>query len=378
MREKKNQEVAAPLAFLITQHGLAIGLEGPTTGPGMTTSDRLAADASARDRGLFVTTGTDAPHQGAPRLHGPVSVQSGRNTPWFEDTERLSAIPLHPIEWQGMATRRARKKRSPGSQKTGVLGLLEWMRWELPYFSDVILRDYSEDDARVEVFVVFNNILAQAFSKGMESRLKRAVEHLGEERQVALRTLLHEVLVEGPKLLDVELTLLDYGSEEPGDFDNTHSPKDLPAGAFLYFELQRKKVEKKGATTATGHDPASDAGAPRYVVRDPDAPIWAKGDADTETYLDPDWSGWVPNPLKSKGKESTENDRVEAAKLAALLDATCQGIRPTWPSWASLAKDLRDAGHTLMDNVPITPSGVRRVVIASELLLGNKKPDILV
>ena len=59
------------------------------------------------------------------------------------------------------------------------------------------------------------------------------------------------------------------------------------------------------------------------------------GDDDTEMHLDPDWPTWVPNPLKSKRDDATDEDKKDALKLAALLDATCKLIRPNWPSWGS-------------------------------------------
>lgn len=324
--------------------------------------------------------GTAASLQEAPRRHVPGvgSVRPEHASSGPRVRKATPAIPLVPLQWQAMATRRAaRKKRPVPHQKTGVLGLLDWMRRLLPYFDQVILRDYSEDDARVVVFVVFDRALAPAYAKMVKRQVGMAEGQLDVRRLEILKELLEKKLANGPRLVDLELTHSDYAKEEVEDFDETDQPKNLPAGAYLFFELSRKKVAKKGTTTETGFDPASDAGAPGYVILNPDVAVWAKGDDDTELHLDPDWPTWVPNPLKSKREDATDEDKRDAEKLADLLDATCKLLRPEWPTWEKLAADLRADGHTLKGGVAITASNVRRVVIAAELLLGSKKPDFL-
>ena len=120
----------------------------------------------------------------------------------------------------------------------------------MPYFDEVILRDYSEDDARVAIFVVFNRVLAPAYSKMVKRQVNVAEGQLDAQRLDVLKDLLAKTLANGPKLLEVEFCFFDYSKEESEDFDETYQPQDLPAGAFLFFELLRKKVEKKGTTTA--------------------------------------------------------------------------------------------------------------------------------
>jgi hypothetical protein len=290
-----------------------------------------------------------------------------------------------------MATSPGKKKRSVPREKTGVLGLLRWMREKLPYFDQVLLRDYAEDEARVVVFAVLNGELAPAFSKAMKRRLAVADDQLDEERRLALREVLKKKLAKGPRLLDVELSAAEHRREDLDDFDNDDDLERLPAGAFLFFQLLRKTVQKVGdsanetakasseADPNTDDDPASDAGAPRYVVLAHNAPDWVEADSTFD--FDPDWPLWVPNPGDSNNEKISQEQREEAheeaRQLALLLDDACQLLRPTWPKWPKLAADLRSTGHTLMGGGAITESGVRRIVIAAEQLLGNKKPDIL-
>jgi len=258
-----------------------------------------------------------------------------------------------------VVTRSAGKKSPLPRQKSGVLGLLRWSRWKLHFFSQVLLRDYDEDNALVSVFVVFNETLAPEFSKLMARRLKTADGKLGEERTLALLALLRKKLADGPNLIEVELTATDYTREELEDFETAKGPLRLPEGAFLVFSLSRKTVLKKGKTTRTADDPDSDAGAPRYVISGLEAP--PELDPYIKNDFSPDWPIWFPNP--------------EIEGSAKLLSDCCKLLRPTWPRWAVLAVELGKAGHMLQDGVAITADNVRRLVVAAELILGNKKPD---
>ena len=258
-----------------------------------------------------------------------------------------------------MGSRPRQKTPSVPRQKSGVLGLLRWLRWQLPFFSQVLLRDYAEDKALVTVFVVFKDTLALEFSKSMERRLKTADGKLDDVRAIALLALIRTKLATGPKLVDVELTAADYGREELEDFETAEGPQQLPEGAFLVFRLLRKTVLKKGKTTKTADTMAADAGAPRYVIPVLDAPNGVP--AGLHDDFDPDWPIWVPNP--------------EITGAAKLVSTCCKYLRPAWPKWEDLAAKLRKADLTLKDGIVITADNVRRLVVPAELVLGNKKPD---
>jgi hypothetical protein len=258
-----------------------------------------------------------------------------------------------------VAPRPRKKLRPVQRQKSGVLGLLRWLRWQLPYFADVLLRDYDEDKALVTVFAVFNGQLTTDFSKSMAARLKTADGKLDELRAAALLALMRKKLAAGPKVIDVELTAADYAREELEDFESAEGPRQLPDGAFLIFRLSRKTVVKKGKNTNTADNIASDAGAPRYVIPELDAPPGMP--AELKDDFDPDWPVWAANP--------------EIEGSAELISACGKNLRPTWPKWEVLAAKLRAANLTLKDGATITADNVRRVVVQAELVLGNEKPD---
>jgi hypothetical protein len=247
-------------------------------------------------------------------------------------------------------------------QKTSVLGLLRWLRKKVPFFVEVLLKDFTEDDFQVQVFVVFNDTLAPSFTQAMTKRPTGEDGHVDEDRRLALLEVLADALAEGPDLVDVELTFFDYSREELGDFDPPDHPGRLPLGAFLFFKLFRKTVEKKGTVTETADDPDADAGGPGYVVRAYDLPDNFSEHADKADF-DPDWLRWAP--------VASEEDKV-----AKLMKAACELIRPEWPRYEDLAAALREAGHTTLKGAKIDEDNVRRIIWNAELLLGNTKPDL--
>ena len=257
-------------------------------------------------------------------------------------------------------------------QKSSVLGLLRWLREKVPYFADVLLKDYVEDAGEVFVFVVMRKTLAAAFEAELGPKLVRRADPIDELRRLAMETVLRKAMVDAPPLLDVELTAPDYAREEFEEFAPGDGPLVLPWGLFLTFKLVRKVVEKNGKATSTADSPDSDAGGPGYVVRayhpltdEENIAASLKAGGLDKADFDPDWLLWKPRPSK--------DDRV-----ARLLEETCKLIRPSWPKLEAVAEALRNApppGHTTLNGMEIDADNVRRIVISAELLLGNLWPD---
>lgn len=254
-------------------------------------------------------------------------------------------------------------------QKSSALGLLRWLREKTPLFSNVLLKEYVEDQGEVSVFAVLTEYLAAAFQADLAPKLTSDQGAIDEQRRQALGRVLRSALTDAPELLGVELTFADYSREEPEDFDPADGPLVLPWGAFLIFKLARKTAKKTLTKTATADDPDSDAGGPGYVQRA--YPALAEEKSVTAVLsavgfdkadIDPDWLLWKPAP--------SPDDRV-----ARLLQDTCQLIRPSWPRLEDLAASLRAAGHTTLTGAVIDADNVRRVLISAELLLGNTWPS---
>lgn len=242
----------------------------------------------------------------------------------------------------------------------------------MPFFDQVLLKDYVEDAGEVLLFVVMKKDLAGAFVAELAPKLVPGEGGIDELRRVALETVLRAALADAAPLVGVELTAPDYAREEIEDFEPEDGPLVIPWGVFLTFKLVRKVVEKKTSTTSTADDPDSDAGGPGYVVRayhpltdEPEIAGTFTMGVVSKADFDPDWLLWKPLP--------SEDDRV-----AKLLDATCQLIRPNWPKLEEVAGALRGApppGHTTLTGKVIDADNVRRIVISAELLLGNAWPD---
>lgn len=241
-----------------------------------------------------------------------------------------------------------------------MIALLDWLR-ESPAFSMVLLKDFTEDAFRVQVFVVFSGQFETRFENAARQALNPAGDALDEQRRLVLRDALLAELKDGPELVDVELRAVDYAKEEAADFASAAEVFRVPSAGYLFFNLERKRDPKKGATTATADDPEADAGGPRYVVRDIVAPPELH-DRDERADFEPDWLTWKPNP--------------SFEKVAPLLEHVMALIRPVRPVWKSLAAELNARKHSTLTGKAFTEANVWRVVVAAELLVGSVPPDI--
>lgn len=243
-------------------------------------------------------------------------------------------------------------------QKTSVMALLDWLR-ESGVFTRVLLKDFTEDGFRVQLFGVFGASIAADYEARARVTLRLAEGGLDEQRRLLLLALLEERFRKGPPLTDVELQHGDYALEEPEDFEAPDDVFRIPAAAFLFFTLERQQGEKKGAKTATADDPESDSGGPRYVVPNIVAPEWVLKEDRAD--FDPDWRRWKPNP--------------DYPAVAPLFDDVIALITPSRPIWRFLAAELNAKGHVTLTGRPFSEANVWRAVIAAELLLGNDRPD---
>jgi hypothetical protein len=239
------------------------------------------------------------------------------------------------------------------------MACLDWLR-ESPAFSEVLLKDFTEDGFRVQVFGVFSAAFAAKYEKTATKTVNPAGDALDEQRRLALRDVLQAELKDGPEMLDVELRHVDYDKEDPADFVSPGDVFRVPSAAYLFFKLDRKAEAKKGATTATADDPEADAGGPRYVVRDVVAPAGVE-DPDARADFEPDWLTWKPNPSYEK--------------VGPLLEDVKALIRPARPVWKKLAAELNEK-HSTLTGKAFTEANVWRVVVAAELLLGNELPGV--
>jgi hypothetical protein len=238
------------------------------------------------------------------------------------------------------------------------MALLDWLR-ESGVFDRLLLKDFTEDGFRVQIFGDFGAAFAADYEARARVVLRVAEGGLDEQRRLLLLGLLAKRLEDGPPLTDVELQHGDYALEEPEDFAAADDVCRIPTAAFLFFALERQQGEKKRAKTATADDPESDSGGPRYVVPDVVAPEWVLKEDRAD--FDPDWRRWKPNP--------------EVEHVAPLLDEVIALITPARPIWRLLAAELNGRGHVTLTGRPFTEANVWRVVVAAELLLGNERPD---
>lgn len=245
-------------------------------------------------------------------------------------------------------------------QQTSVIALLDWLR-KSDVFSRVLLKDFTEDGYRVQVFGVFSRVFAETFGARARETLRPSDGALDEQRRVVLRDLLARRLRAGPELTDVELRAVDYGQEEREDFSSESAVFAIPAAAFLFFQLRRQSPPKSGAKTATADDPEADAGGPRYVIRDVVAPAQL-ADPELRADFEPDWLRWTPNP--------------DVPGVGPLLGDVKALITPTRPVWRALAAELNARGHKTLTAREFTEANVWRVAVAAELLLGNEYPEI--
>lgn len=245
-------------------------------------------------------------------------------------------------------------------QQTSVIALLDWLR-ESGVFSRVLLKDFTEDGYRVQVFGVFSTEFSNKYEKRARETLRPSDGALDEQRRVVLRDLLVRQLRAGPELTDVELRAVDYAQEEREDFSSESAVFAIPAAAFLFFQLRRQSAPKKGAKTAAADDPEADAGGPRYVIRDIVAPAQL-ADPELRADFEADWVRWKPNP--------------DVPGIGPLLDDVQALITPTRPVWRALAAELNARGHKTLTGRAFTEANVWRVAVAAELLVGNEYPEI--
>jgi hypothetical protein len=104
--------------------------------------------------------------------------QAGARLSCFEGTEGVRTFPLVLLGSPGVAP--------VPRHRTSVIALLDWLRVS-PAFSMVVLKDFTEDAFRVQVFGVFSAQFATRFENAARKALDPDDGGLDEQRRLVLR-----------------------------------------------------------------------------------------------------------------------------------------------------------------------------------------------